>query len=167
MSNQPRITYLLREFGQAQKKAGQDLRTMEMPALKTEKQRDDALDKVKELRIQFYETAAKLEEEQGKNLKLQAQANRDYENSSIPSSKAVRQKKITNSREKTGRRPGGQPGHKGHCRKKQEPTQPAVLLPPPDEVSEDSNFKKTAKTIIKQLISIRRVLDVTEYHADV
>ena len=40
-----------------------------------------------------------------------AQINRDYENSSIPSSKAVRRKKITNNREKTGRRPGGQPGH--------------------------------------------------------
>lgn len=49
----------------------------------------------------------------------------------IPSSKTLRKKKITNSREKTGRKPGGQPGHKGHCRKKQEPTRPAVLLPPP------------------------------------
>lgn len=158
---------LMREFEQVQKKAGQELQTMEIRVLKAEKQRDDALDKVKELRIQYYETAARLEEEQGRNLKLQAQVNRDYENSSIPSSKAVRQKKITNSREKTGRRPGGQPGHKGHCRKKQEPTHPAVLLPPPDEVSEDSSFKKTSKTIIKQLISIRMVLDVTEYHADV
>ena len=108
-----------------------------------------------------------MEDEQGKNLKLRAQINRDHENSSIPSSKAARQKKITNSREKTGRRPGGQPGHKGHCRKKQEPTHPAILLPPPEEVFEDSGFKKTAKTIIKQMISIRMVLDVTEYHADV
>lgn len=98
---------LMREFEQVQKKAGQELQTMEIRALKAEKQRDDALDKVKELRIQYYETAARLEEEQGRNLKLQAQVNRDYENSSIPSSKAVRQKKITNSREKTGRRPGG------------------------------------------------------------
>lgn len=158
---------MFREFEQIQKKARQDLRAMEIRALKAEKQRDDAFDKVKELRLQFYETAAKLEEEQGRNLKLMAQINRDYENSSIPSSKAVRQKKITNSREKTGRNPGGQPGHKGHCRKKQEPTHPVVLLPPPYEVSEDSSFKKTAKTIIKQLISIRMILDVTEYHADV
>lgn len=45
--------------------------------------------------------------------------------------KLYHKKKITNSREKTGRKPGGQPGHKGHCRKKQEPTRPAVLLPPP------------------------------------
>ena len=140
---------------------------MEMRALNAEKQRDDALDKLKELRLQFYETAARLEEEQGKNLKQRAQINRDYENSSIPSSKTLRQKKIANSREKTGRKPGGQPGHKGHCRKRQEPTQPAVLLPPPEAVLEDNAFKKTAKTIIKQLVSIRMVLDVTEYHADV
>ena len=81
--------------------------------------------------------------------------------------KAIRRKKIANSREKTGRKPGGQPGHKGHGRKKQEPTHPVILLPPPEEVLEDCAFKKTARTIIKQLVSIRMVLDVTEYHADV
>lgn len=51
------------EFEQAQKKAEQELRIMEIRALKAEKQRDDALDKVKELRLQLYETAAKLEDE--------------------------------------------------------------------------------------------------------
>lgn len=158
---------MLLEFEKIQKKTEQKLREMEMRALNAEKQRDDALDKLKELRLQFYETAARLEEEQGKNLKLRAQINRDYENSSIPSSKNMRQKKIANSREKTGRKPGGQPGHKGHCRKRQEPTQPAVLLPPPEAVLEDNSLKKTAKTIIKQLVGIRMVLDVTEYHADV
>ena len=136
-------------------------------ALNAEKQRDDALDKAAVFRHQFYEAASRLEEEQGKNLKLRAQINRDYENSSIPSSKAVRRKKITNNREKTGRKPGGQPGHKGHCRKRQEPTQPVILLPPPEEVLEDCAFKKTARTIVKQMLSIRMVLNVTEYHADV
>ena len=66
---------------------------MEKRALKAEKQRDDALDKVKELQHQFYETAVRLEEEQGKNLKLRAQINRDYENSSIPSSKNTPEEK--------------------------------------------------------------------------
>ena len=108
---------MLLEFEKMQKKTKQELQEMETRALKAEKQRDDALDKVKELQHQFYETAVRLEEEQGKNLKLRAQINRDYENSSIPSSKTLRKKKITNSREKTGRKPGGQPGHKGHCRK--------------------------------------------------
>ncbi len=96
----------------------QELKKMEKRALDAEKQRDDALDKAKEIRLQYYETAAELEEERGKNLKLRAQINRDYENSSIPSSKSIKRKKIANSREKTGRKPGGQPGHPGHRRKK-------------------------------------------------
>ena len=96
----------------------QELKKMEKRALDAEKQRDDALDKAREIRLQYYETAAELEEERGKNLKLRAQINRDYKNSSIPSSKSIKRKKIANSREKTGRKPGGQPGHPGHHRKK-------------------------------------------------
>ena len=119
---------------------------MEKRALKAEKQRDDALDKVKELQHQFYETAVRLEEEQGKNLKLRAQINRDYENSSIPSSKNTPEEKRSRTAGKRPEgKPGGQPGHKGHCRKKQEPTRPAILLPPPEIVLEDNSFKKTSK----------------------
>lgn len=114
-----------------------------------------------------YDAETALEEEKGKNLKLRAQLNRDYENSSIPSSKTIRHKKITNSREKSGKKPGGQPGHKGHCRKRQTPTVPPVQLPPPQEVLEDPDFKKTKRTIVKQLVNIRLILDVREYHADV
>ena len=114
-----------------------------------------------------YDAENALEEEKGKNLKLRAQLNRDYENSSIPSSKTIRHKKIANSREKSGKKPGGQPGHKGHCRKRQAPTVPPIHLLPPQEVLDDPDFKKTKKTIIKQLVNIRLVLDVREYHADV
>lgn len=95
-----------RELEQAKRKAEQELKKMEKRALDAEKQRDDALDKAKEIRLQYYETAAELEEERGKNLKLRAQINRDYENSAIPSSKSIKRKKIANSREKTGRKPG-------------------------------------------------------------
>ena len=89
-----------RELEQAKRKDEQELKKMEKRALDAEKQRDDALDKAKEIRLQYYETAAELEEERGKNLKLRAQINRDYENSSIPSSKSIKRKKIANSREK-------------------------------------------------------------------
>lgn len=140
---------------------------MEKRALKAERQLDAAQDKVKEQRLRIYELKTELEEERGKNLKLTAQINRDYENSSLPSSKSIKMKKISNGREKTGRKPGGQPGHKGHSRKKQTPTAEPVLLPPPQEVLDDPDFKKTSKTIVKQHIEIRLVLDVTEYHADV
>lgn len=121
---------------------------------------------LEQLRLK-YEAETALEEEKGKNLKLRAQLNRDYENSSIPSSKTVRHKKITNSREKSGKKPGGQPGHKGHCRKRQTPTGPPVLLPVPEGVLGDPDFKKTKRTIVKQMVNIRLVLDVREYHADV
>ena len=88
---------MLLEFEAIQKKAEQKLRKMEKRALLAERQRDDALEKAKEFRLKFYENATQLEEEQEKNLKLHAQINRDYENSSIPSSKTIRQKKIANS----------------------------------------------------------------------
>lgn len=78
---------------------------------------------LEQLRLRYAAESA-LEEERGKNQKLKAQLNRDYENSSIPSSRSLRPKKIANSREKTGRKPGAQPGHKGYRRKKQEPTVP-------------------------------------------
>ena len=91
---------------------------MEKRALKAEKQRDDALDKIKEQRLEIYRLGTELEEEKWKNLKLTAQLNHNYENSSIPSSLTINKKKITNSREKPGRKPGAQTGHKGHGRKK-------------------------------------------------
>jgi hypothetical protein len=140
---------------------------MEKRALKAEQQLDKALEKVADQRRRNYELETELEDEKGKNLKLRAQLNRDYENSSIPSSKGTGHKKISNSREKTDRSPGAQPGHKGHCRKKQVPTAEPVLLPPPQEVLEDPDFKKTSKTIVKQLVNIRLMLEVTEYRADV
>ena len=31
----------------------------------------------------------------------------------------------------------------------------------------DPDFKKTSKTIVKQLVNVRTILEVTEYHADV
>lgn len=152
-----------RKLSALRKESGQ----MEKRAIKAEKQRDDALDKVTQQRHKIYALETALEEEKGRNLKLRAQINRDYENSSIPSSKTLHHKKISNSREKSGRKPGAQPGHPGHGRKKQIPTTEPVLLPPPLEVLEDSGFKKTSKTIVKQLVNIRTILEVTEYHADV
>lgn len=131
------------------------------------RQRDTAKDKLRERNREYYTLAVQLEEERGKNKKLMAQLNRDHENSSLPSSLSIRHKKIANGREKTGRKPGGQPGHKGHCRKKQVPTGEPVLLEPPQEIRDDPDFKKTGKTLVKQLVNVRFLLEVTEYRADV
>ena len=143
------------------------LARMEERALRAERERDECKDKITQQRHRIYEVETALEEEKGKNTRLKAQLGHDHETSSIPSSKGIRRKKITNNREKTGKKPGGQPGHEGHRRKRQEPTLPPVLLAPPQEVLEDPDFKKTGKTLVKQLINIRLVLEVQEYAADV
>lgn len=151
-----------RKVAEAEKKAA----LMEKRAIRAERQRDDALDKVTLQRRELYKVKTELDDERQRIQKLTAQINRDYENSSIPSSKAITRKKISNSREKTGKKPGGQPGHKGHCRKRLTPTE-EVYLPAPEEVLNDPDFKKTSKTITKQKIDISIQVDVIEYHADV
>lgn len=144
------------------------LKQMEKRALKAEENYGDAQDKIKELRHGFYEVAAALEEEKGKNLKLMAQVSQDFENSSFPSSsQKIRKKKVPNNRKVTGKHPGGQPGHTGHRRKRQTPTCPSVLLQPDREILNDPDFKKTNHTITKQLVNIKMVLEVTDYYADV
>lgn len=148
-------------------KLEKQLRAVLERALKAERQRDEALNKVTHQRQKIYELETELEKERGKNLRLRSQLNHDHENSSLPSSRTLRRKKITNSREKTGRKPGGQPGHKGHVRKKQEPTAPVIMLPPPQKVLDDPEFKKTSKCLKKQMVNIRLVVEVTEYQADV
>ncbi len=140
---------------------------LEKRIILVEQQRDAALDKVAEQRHELYEVKTELEEEKGKNLKLMAQINRDYENSSKPSSQSPNHKKISNSREKSGKHPGGQPGHKGHGRKKQAVTKPVIMLTPPEEVLEDPDFKKTGKIIRKQMVNLRFFLEVNEYAAEV
>ena len=93
-----------------------------------EQSRDQALTEVAELRRENGEIKEKLEKAEGNNKKLLAQLNRDYENSSIPSSRSRNRKKISNNREHTGEKPGAQPGHIHHGRRKQEPTQTVNLL---------------------------------------
>lgn len=128
-------------------------------------QRDAAMDKLRERTQQYYAVAAELEEERGKNKKLTAQVNRDFENSSLPSSlQRAGRKKIANSREKTGRRPGGQPGHKGHARKKHVPDI-THEIPSPAEYTESPDYYETGKTIRKQKVCIRLGVEVIEYTA--
>ena len=146
---------------------GKQARSMEQRALKAERERDEALGQAAEWRRKYYEAASALEESEGKNAKLLAQLNRSYENSSLPSSRTPNHKKIMNGRERTGRKPGGQPGHAGHGRKRLEPTSPVVKLPPPEGAIRDPDFKKTGRTVVKQVIGLRVLVDVTEYHADI
>ena len=71
-------------------------------------------------------------------------------------------KTIHNSREKSGRKPGGQPGHIHHGRKRQEPTE-SHEIPVPPEYLEDPDYQPTGKIIRKQLIKVHVVTEVIEY----
>jgi len=105
-----------------------------------------------------------LEEEREKVCKLKSQIKKDFENSSKPSSQSPNRRKIPNSREPTGRKPGGQPGHAGHRRKWHVPMS-TVLLPEPEEFSDGTRYRFTGRTIAKQLINIRVTVEAVEYHA--
>ena len=156
----------LKEQNASMKELKRALKEKDKERLAAEHDRDQALSKITGLCRENSELKTQLDDAQGRNKKLLAQLNRDYENSSIPSSQSRNRSKIPNNRECTGRKPGAQPGHVHHGRKKQVPTQ-TVCLPAPEDVAKDPDFKKTNKTIIKQLISIELILKVTEYQADV
>ena len=69
---------------------------------------------------------------------------------------------IHNSREKTGRAPGGQPGHIHYGRKRQEPTETHEITPP-DEYLEDPVYQPTGRIVRKQMIRTHVVTEVIEY----
>ena len=60
---------------------------------------------------------------------LNARLSRGPENSSLPPSSEPNRKRIPNSREKSGRKPGGQPRHPGHGRRMPEPDAEVLLGP--------------------------------------
>jgi hypothetical protein len=138
------------------------IKNLEERALQAEKRVDELKDKNLALKREYYAIETELEEERGKNQKLTAQINRDYENSSIPSSQNLNHKKIANNRKKTGKKPGGQPGHKGHGRKKQVPTV-VIEIPPPIEYLNNPDYEFTNIEKRRQNIGIKILLNVEEY----
>ena len=121
-------------------------------------------EKKKKALSDYYETAVKLEDALGLIVKLTAQVNHNYENSSLPSSKCIDRKKITNNREKTGKKPGAQPGHPHHPRKPLEPGN-VVEIETEEKFKDDQRYVPTGNIISRQVIGIRVVPVVTEYHA--
>jgi len=140
------------------------IKKLEEKLLKWEEALDDTKGKLKEKTIELYEAKTELEEEKEKTQKLIAQINRDYENSSLPSSSKDpnKKKKIANSREETDRKPGGQPGHKGHSRKKHMPTN-SIFIPAPEKYTDNPDYKPTGKIISKQVVNLKISLIVDEY----
>ena len=112
-----------------------ELKEMEARMFEAFRQRDEALEKYRKKNQELYDVMTRLEEEQGKNQELTARVKKDYTNSSKSSSMSPDHKKIQNNREKTGRRPGGQPGHIHHGRKMREPNK-TILIPAPEEYTD-------------------------------
>jgi len=138
------------------------IKKLEDQLLATQQKLDDTIDKLRGKNVELYQVKTELEEQKGASQQLKAQINRDYENSSIPSSQKPNHKKITNNREKTGRKSGGQPGHDGHRRKKHTPTG-HIHIPAPDKYAGSDDYKPTGKTINKQVVNIGITVNVIEY----
>ena len=142
-----------------------EIASLKERVLEVERQRDAALDKARDKQQEIYKIGTELEKEKGKNQKLTAQVNKDFENSSIPSSlQGPGRKKIPNGRIKTGKKRGGQPGHKGHFLRPLKPTE-THMLPVPEKYVSDPEYYATGKIIKRQKIDIVLGIQVKEYTA--
>lgn len=126
---------------------------LEKRVLEVERQRDDALDKLRDKSHELYEVKSALYEAEQKIAGLTARINKDYTNSSKSSSQSPDHKTIPNGREKSGKKPGGQKGHTHHERKRLEPTE-VISIPAPSTYKDDPNFKETGNTVRKQLVKL-------------
>lgn len=112
-----------------------------------------------------YEVRTQLDEEREKNQSLNARINKDYNNSSRSSSMNPDHPTIHNSRETTGKKPGGQPGHIHNGRKRLIPTK-TIELPAPDKYKNTIKYRPTGRKIRKQLVRLHVITEVIEYVAD-
>lgn len=106
-----------------------------------------------------------IEELKAEIQKLKAQLKKSSQNSSKPSSQDINRTKIQNNREKTNRKPGGQPGHKGHHLKKMKPTK-IITLEAPQHIKNDPNYYKTGKVITKQLVKVGCYVEIIQYETE-
>lgn len=139
----------------------------EMEKMRTEKeeairQRDEAKKIAQEKREEAYQAKSQAEEIQQKNDALTARIKKDYTNSSKPSSMDPNHKTIHNSRESSGKKPGGQPGHQHHSRR-QLSADEIREVEMPQEYKDPIRYHPTGRTIRKQMIFLRVSAYVVEY----
>lgn len=126
------------------------------------RQRDEAKRVAQEKREEAYQAKAQAEETQQKNNALTARIKKDYTNSSKPSSMDPNHKTIHNSRESSGKKAGGQPGHKHHPRKPLTADE-SHEVEIPQEYRNPFRYHPTGRTIRKQMIFLRVSSYVVEY----
>ena len=114
------------------------------------------------LKEELYAVKVAHMEEKDKNDALTARLNKDHTNSSKPSSANPNHATIHNSREKSGRKPGGQIGHKHHPRKRHTPTE-TISIPAPEEYLDLTQYRPTGRIITKQLVKVHLITEVIEY----
>jgi len=131
-------------------------------ALKAERRVDQLLDLTRDLRRELYAVKGELEDEKEKKQRLVVQLKRDHENSSVPSSMKINRNKIANGRVKSGKKPGAQPGHKGHSRKRHEPAN-RIEIKAPDEFTDNPDYYPTGRIIRKQVVNLTVSVVVDEY----
>lgn len=92
---------------------------------------------------------------------------KDSSNSSIPTSAEnifTKGKVISNSRVKTGRKPGAQPGHKGHGRNASFSSGTTVVeIPPTDGMASDPDLHPTGSFASRISMGLRVSVDIVEY----
>ena len=98
----------------------------------------------------------------GKDGRSAKSTKNDSRNSSVSPGQDPNHATITNNREPSGLKPGGQPGHSAHPRKKLKPTK-IVELPPPKEVLENPDDYYRIDEVRKQVVSVGITVEVTEY----
>lgn len=126
------------------------------------KEYEGMLDEYKNL---IDELRKQIEDMEGKMKKMSAQLNRDYTNSSIPSSKEENHKKIANSRVRSGKKPGAQCGHKPSFRKMMEPTEPIIHLVPIEAAENPEEWEELTMKRVRQVIDTRMTVTCVQYEA--
>lgn len=154
---------LLKEKEKALKEKDAELQKMKEALYEAQRQRDNALDKLKEKNLELYEAKILLEESNEKLKGLTARINKNHTNSSLSSSMEPNHPKDNNGRKPTGLKPGGQPGHEHHGRKHLEPTE-SHEVPAPEKYANNPLYKPTGKYVRKQLIRMNVNTEVIEYY---
>ena len=143
-----------------------EIRKHEKKNIEMARQRDAALDKVRDTKKELYKVKCELYEATQKIEALNIRIKKNYKNSSKPSSQEPNHPKIPNGREKSGKNPGGQSGHKHHPRKKPEKITKEIHIAPTEEMRNNPDLRRTKNTKEKYLIKCYLTVEVLKYVAD-